>query len=119
MIVLNNYFHDFAISLLFVSAVAAVVVSRYAERDAGAGELFLFVYGPLSKLLAWTLVFIVFAALVRYMSFPRFELADAVRNGQVTPLKVKYFMLAALVLIGLACWVDVSRKVSRLAGGGP
>jgi hypothetical protein len=116
LIVLNNYFHDFAISLVALAALVCLMMANRAERN-GSSEvkgLFLFIYPRLFKVLAVSTFFVIVAAAVRVLTLSEFEWADATRNGQTLALKVKYVMLFLIFLSGSYLWRASNKKAKKI-----
>src|SRR3989304_10120829 len=116
LIVLNNYFHDLAISLVLVTAVAMFLLARYAERPAlrplrlrrtegTPGTEFkglaLFVVSRLGAVFWGSVFYVIAGSGSRVWNMSEFEWADAVRNGQTLALTAKYVMLAGLFACGI------------------
>ncbi|MEK7314340.1 MAG: hypothetical protein AAB065_07670, partial [Deltaproteobacteria bacterium] len=107
LIVLNNYFHDLAISLVFVTAVAMFLLVRYAERfafrplrppqaertEGATGAEFkglaLFVVSKISVVFWGSVLYVIVGGISRVWNMSEFEWADAVRNGQTLALTAK------------------------------
>lgn len=122
LIVLNNYFHDLAISLVLVTAVAMFLLVRYAERAAlrmgTPGPEFkglaLFVVSRLGAVFWGSVFYVIAGSVSRVWNMSEFEWADAVRNGQTLALTAKYVMLAFLFACGICLWIMVRGKVSAM-----
>ena len=120
LIVLNNYFHDLAVSLVFVTAVAMFLLVRYAERPAlrmgTPGTEFkglaLFVVSRLGAVFWGSVFYVIAGSVSRVWNMSEFEWADAVRNGQTLALTAKYVMLAVLFACGICLWIMARGKVS-------
>ena len=122
LIVLNNYFHDLAVSLVFVTAAAMFLFVRYASRPTPrAGTpgsdfkgLSLFVISRLSAVFWGSVFYVIAGSVSRIWNMSEFEWADAVRNGQTLALTAKYVMLAFLFAYGICLWVMVRGKVPAM-----
>ena len=115
LIVLNNYFHDLAVSLVFVTAVAMFLLARYAgERTAEFKGLSLFVVLRLSAVFWGSVLYVMAGGVSRVWNMTEFEWADAVRNGQTLALTAKYVMLAVLFACGICLWIMARGKVSAM-----
>src|SRR3972149_1233743 len=132
LIVLNNYFHDLAVSLVFVTAAAMFLLARYAERLAlrplrlrrtegtpGAEfkGLSLFVVSKISAVFWGSVLYVIAGGISRVWNMSEFEWADAVRNGQTLALAAKYAMLMVLFACGIYLRVRARGKISRKSKG--
>lgn len=122
LIVLNNYFHDLAISLVFVTAAAMFFLVRYAERlalrEGATGAEFkglsLFVVSKVSVVFWGSVFYVIVGSISRVWNMSEFEWADAVRNGQTLALAAKYAILLVLFAYGIYLRVRVRGKISAM-----
>ena len=124
LIVLNNYFHDLAVSLVFVTAAAMFLLARYAERlalrppQAEGAEfkgLSLFVVSKISAVFWGSVLYVIAGGISRVWNMSEFEWADAVRNGQTLALAAKYAMLMVLFACGIYLRVRARGKISAMS----
>lgn len=105
LIVLNNYFNDISVSMVFVLAIVCSRFVRYGVRadydDNESLELVRYALGKLNKIFIISVVCAILGGIIRYMVMEDFEMADAARNGQVLAIRVKYAMLIVLFTIGI------------------
>ena len=113
LIVLNNYFHDITVALVFVFAAAFLLIFKYFKKisDNEAYALALFIYSRLKRVFLGVIFFVIAGAIIRVLSADDFELADAARNNQMTALKAKYLLLATLFFGGMILWYFPVRKI--------
>ena len=103
LIVLNNYFNDISVSMVFV---LAIVCSRFVRYGVRAGDdeslrMVRYALGKLNKIFIISVVCAILGGMIRYMVMEDFEMADAARNGQVLAIRVKYVMLIVLFTAGI------------------
>lgn len=112
---LNNYFHDLAVGILFANILLSLIFCRLIEkRGIDSGDL-VNDFVRLSSRITWgALTFIVAGGIVRTATYKSFEWAEAAGRGQVTALIVKHLLLVGCTVAGIILQVRVSRKY---AGG--
>ena len=59
-------------------------------------------------------VFVFIAGIIRAFTYKDFEWNNAVENGQVPALTIKYIILFILFAYGIYLWVVVHRKVKAI-----
>lgn len=115
LIVLNNYFHDLAVSLVFVTAVAMFLLARYAGREGAERKgLALFVVSRLSVVFWGSVLYVLAGGVSRVWNMGEFEWADAVRNGQTLALTAKYSILFVLFAAGIYLRVRAHGKIKAM-----
>ena len=113
LVMLNNYFHDFATALLVVCTYGMLLMVKYAERSWGhdSRQMILSLYPKMVHVTGGTLVFLLIAGIVRTFTYKEFEWHDAIATGQVAALMVKHVILFLLFAYGIFLWVRVHKKV--------
>ncbi len=103
LVVLNNYFNDFFVSMVFVTAIVCSRFVRYGLRatDDESSALVRYALPKLDKIFIVSVICAILGGALRYTVMSDFELADAVRNGQVLAIRVKYVMLILLFTAGV------------------
>lgn len=114
LVMLNNYFHDFATALLVVTTYGMFFVVKYAERKKGADleEMVILLYPKMVHLAGGSVIFVFIAGIVRAFTYKEFEWKGAVETGQVAALMVKHVILFILFSYGVYIWVAVHRRVN-------
>lgn len=110
---MNNYFHDLAAGIVFVCGVTMFVMVRKA-LDMGsreAKEIVLGVYPTLVHIIGGSIIFMLFAGVIRTFTYEEFEWANAVGVGQVYAIMVKHVVLGAIFFYGIALWIKAHRKI--------
>ncbi|HHL40006.1 MAG TPA: hypothetical protein ENJ37_05825 [Deltaproteobacteria bacterium] len=121
LVMMNNYFHDFATALVVVCTYGMLMMVRYVERSGGeeSRRMVLALYPRMVHLTGGSVVFVMLAGVVRAFTYGDYEWQSAVSNNQVAALMVKHVILFALFFYGLGLWVKVHRKIRefRMAQG--
>ncbi len=116
MIMLNNYFHDFATSLVVVSTfgMQALINFLEARKSPDTASIVVALYPKMVHMAGSALIFVFFAGIIRAFTFEDYEWNHAVTNGQVEALVVKHVILLILFAYGIALWTKVHKKVKLL-----
>ena len=119
MIMLNNYFHDFATSLVVVSTfgMKALINFLEARKSPNTASIVVALYPKMVHMAGSSLVFVFFAGIIRAFTFENYEWNHAVTNGQVEALLIKHVILFILFGYGIALWIKVHKKVKLLRAG--
>lgn len=113
LVMLNNYFHDFATALVVVSTYGMLLIVRHAERSGGreVKEMALALYPRMVHLAGGSVIFVFFAGIIRSFTFREYEWNDAVRTGLVYAIMIKHVILFILFAYGIYLWVKVYRSI--------
>lgn len=113
LVMMNNYFHDLAAGIVFVSGVTMFVMVKKAVEigSKDAREIVLGVYPTLVHIIGGSIIFMLFAGVIRTFTYEEFEWANAVGVGQVYAIMVKHVVLGAIFFYGIALWVKSHRKI--------
>lgn len=116
LVMLNNYFHDLAAGIVFVCGVTMFVMSRKVEElgSRDAKEIFCGVYPTLVHIEGGSVIFMLFAGVIRTFTYKEFEWANAVGNSQVPAIIVKHIFLGGIFFYGVALWIKVHKKVREM-----
>jgi hypothetical protein len=112
LVMLNNYFHDLAVGILFANVLLSVFFLRLiSERNLihenGLAEAFVRISGRIT----WgALAFIIVGGIIRTITYRQFEWADAAGKGQVVALIAKHVILVGCTIAGIALQIHISRK---------
>lgn len=116
LVMLNNYFHDFATALVVVSTYGMLFLVKHAERKGGRElkETIIELYPKMVHLTGGSVVFVFVAGIVRSFTYKDYEWHDATASGQVAALMVKHAILFVIFAYGIYLWIKVHRKVSAM-----
>lgn len=113
LVMMNNYFHDFATALVVVTTYGMLYLVKHAEKDGGEGvkRMVLAVYPKMVHLAGGSVIFVFFAGIVRSFTYKEYEWHDAVASGQVGAIMVKHIILGILFAIGIYFWIKVHKRI--------
>lgn len=116
MIMLNNYFHDFATALMVVSAYGMFLILKRAEESNSLElkELSTYLYPKMVHVCGASIVFLFFAGIVRSFTFMDYEYSNAIAHGQITALIIKHILLLVLFFFGISLWMRVHKRIKIL-----
>lgn len=116
LVMMNNYFHDLAAGIVFVCGVVMFVSVKKAQ-DMGSREVkefFLGVYPTLVHIIGGSIIFMLFAGVIRTFTYKDFEWANAVGVGQVYAIIVKHLVLGGIFFYGVTQWVRAHKIVREI-----
>ncbi len=99
---LNNFFHDFAVALLFASLLVLGLIYRASKKENFkvridfAREL----YQMLNRVIVGCWVVIILGGIVRTLAYEQYEWTEAAGRGQVIALILKHLLLVSFVVGG-------------------
>jgi len=106
LIMLNNFFHDFAVAMLFCGLIVINLATRKSIGMPKEAQRRL--YLSMSRLLKACWAFIIVGGAVRTWAYREYEWMPAAGRGQVAALIVKHVLLVSVVLFGV--WGQLSAK---------
>ena len=102
LVMLNNWFHDFAVAMLFCSLILLKLIYRRTQAEPTADWI------PFARSLAtsfnkvtklcWAML--ILGGIVRTIAYEKFEWEEAAGSGQVLALSLKHVLLVSLVIWG-------------------
>ena len=115
-VMMNNYFHDLAAGIVFVSGVTMFVMVKKALEIGSreAKEIVLGVYPTLVHIIGGSIIFMLFAGVIRTFTYKEFEWANAVGNSQVPAIMVKHIVLGGIFFYGIALWIKAHKKIKNM-----
>ncbi|MDF1564829.1 MAG: hypothetical protein P1V51_17435 [Deltaproteobacteria bacterium] len=116
VVMMNNYLHDVATALFVSSGVALWAIQKH-HLDLSVREAnlyFLRLYGSMSRLAKFSLIWILVGGVPRLYFYVDFEWANAVGKVQVPALIVKHVMIFIAVGAGVWLWTRLRKKVARV-----
>jgi hypothetical protein len=112
-VMLNNFFHDLAVGILFSNILLSLLFCRLIEKQKLDSARLTESFVRLSSRITWgALTFIVAGGIVRTATYRSYEWAEAAGRNQVTALIVKHMLLIACTAAGIYFQVGLSRKYS-------
>lgn len=110
LMVFNNYFNDMFVAFVFVTPMVYRMFEKFTlKKGLNDNVLMEKVFISFNKFFTWIFFLVIVGALIRAYTSLGFEFQDAIRNGQVVPLKVKYIMLLCLYVIGALRWTKIKK----------
>lgn len=108
-IMLNNYFHDLAVAVLFSNILLTWFYIKVFAKNSSEENIKQFVRFS-TKLTFISLIFILMLGVPRAIFYKEYEWLPAAGRGQVTALIVKHIILASITLFALFLQVNIKRK---------
>jgi len=101
-VMLNNFFHDFAVALLFACLLIMTFIYRGARRDPATNGLDFahHLYRRLKKVIIASWVVIIGGGIVRTLAYEEYEWIEAAGRGQIAALVIKHILLVSFVVGG-------------------
>ena len=102
LVMLNNWFHDFAVAMLFCSLILLWLIYRKTQEQPDASWIGF--ARDLAKSLnqvtrvCWAMLILL--GIGRTLSYEKFEWAEAAGSGQVAALALKHVLLVSLIIWG-------------------
>ena len=113
-VMMNNFFHDFAVALLATSLIAIWYCSGgRAGLDLDARRR---IYRFFGKVTFGCWVWIVIGGGIRSWAYYDYEYLPAAGRGQIAALVIKHILLVSLVVFGVWIQVKIKRHLFPKAG---
>lgn len=102
LVMLNNYFHDFSVALLFSSLLVVAVIERVGGKPEfnSCLELSYRIYRVMIRFIIGAWIFIIVGGVIRTITYAEYEWSEAAGRGQVAALIVKHILLVSFVVAG-------------------
>jgi hypothetical protein len=111
LVMINNFFHDLAVGILFANVVLSLFLIRLIKEHVPAGEGVLGRFVTYSSRITWgALTFIIVGGIIRTATYRSFEWSEAAGKGQIAALIVKHIILVGCTVVGVALQIRMSRK---------
>lgn len=117
-VMVNNFFHDFAVGLLFASLLVVSHIHKAYGTD-GPEERIQFLrglYGTFKKVILGCWVVIIAGGVVRTLAYREYEWMEAAGRGQTGALVIKHIILVALVVWGVIIQVRLKKRLTAATG---
>ncbi len=119
LVMLNNYFHDLAVGILFANVLLTIILVRLLREYGMAASDLSEKFVRLSSRITWgSLAFIILGGIVRTVTYKSFEWAEAAGKGQVVALILKHIILVGCTVLGVGLQIRLSRTHRAAAGKG-
>ncbi len=114
MLLLNNFFHDFAVAILFACLMLLSFQLRALSKyGVDYRSLFRDMYASINRLVIGAWVFIVVGGAVRTWAYKDYEWVEAAGKGQIAALVIKHILLVSLVVWGSWLQIKVRRTIKN------
>lgn len=111
LVMLNNFFHDMAVGILFANVLLSLFFIRLLEESGSTGEGLAARFVKYSSRITWVaLFFIIVGGAIRTATYRSFEWVDAAGKGQIAALIVKHIILVGCTVAGIALQIRITRK---------
>ena len=116
LIMTNNYSHDIATALLFVSGIMMWILFRKFPQpgDRDAGIYFIRLHKNITSLAKYSLIWVLGAGVPRIINYREFEWSTTAGGLQVVAIIIKHLVMFLLVGTGVYYWRSLNRKVQYL-----
>ena len=116
-VMLNNFFHDFAVAILFSALViVSYLYKKYVNKDIATSDqlnILREIYTYLKRLIAIAWIVIIFGGIIRTVAYKEYEWIEAAGKGQITALIIKHILLVALVIWGIIIQKRLNKVFSK------
>lgn len=118
LLMVNNYCHDIATAMLAASGITMWVIMRQLEKTGSPEVLSLLfsLYGSISKIVTFSLIWIAVGAVPRILTFSTFEFADALADNRLPGLMARHIFSFAMALAGAYLWISLIKRIKELRG---
>jgi len=115
----NNYCHDIATAMLMATGITMWVVIRRLDNAKSPEVLSLLfsLYGVISKIVTFALIWISAGAVVRILTFPTFEFAEALADNRIPGLITRHIVSFSMTLGGAFIWISLIRRMKEIKAG--
>ncbi len=116
LIMLNNYFHDLAVAVLFSGVLVSWLIWRGLQKEGTGADAAFFknrVWRGLSWLIWGSLAWILVGGVIRAVAYLDYEWLPAAGRSQIPALVIKHVLLVSIVGWGLYLYRKISRSISR------
>ena len=109
-VMLNNFFHDFSVAILFACLMVLWFVFRMMAAQPSP-ELVTFyrgLYAWMNRLILGAWAWIIVGGIIRTLAYEDYEWMEAAGKGQVAALVIKHILLVSFVVGGT--WLQIRLK---------
>ena len=114
VIMLNNFFHDFAVAMLFTCLLILTYIYRASQRIDFLSQISFaeYLYRSLNKVIIGSWTFIIVGGIVRTIAYEQYEWSEAAGKGQITALVLKHILLISFVIGGTVLQIRLKKIFS-------
>ena len=115
-IMLNNFFHDFAVAVLFDTLAVMAFVFRTLQKHPEENYLVFArgLYRWLNKVIVASWAFVIVGGVVRTLAYEQYEWMESAGRGQIAALIVKHLLLVSFVVGGTILQIRVKKMLAQL-----
>jgi hypothetical protein len=114
LIMMNNYFHDFAVAVLISNLILFLAFTRGLRGDLALSDAQLAVVYRVAKWVSiGSLIWIAIGGAIRTYHYGDFEWVEAAGKGQLVALGVKHAVMGGCTIVGLWLQWRMSRTFGR------
>jgi uncharacterized membrane protein len=112
-ILMNNYFHDVATTMLLACGIAMLLIIRQLGNGSDAATLDYFsrLFRGVHRLAWISVAWILVGGIPRVLTFNSFEWANAVEKHHEAGLIAKYVIAVFMMVLGAYLWAAQLRKL--------
>ncbi len=117
-VMLNNFFHDFSVAILFASLMVLTFVHRNMG-DRPSDEILQFarlLYRWMNRLILGSWAFIIVGGIIRTLAYEQYEWMESAGKGQIAALIIKHILLVSFVLAGTWLQVRLRKRLGTSEG---
>ncbi len=114
VIMLNNFFHDFAVAVLFVSLLVLTFIYKASQQVSfhNYTPFAEYLYRALNKVIIGSWVFVIVGGIIRTLAYEQYEWSEAAGKGQITALVLKHILLISFVIGGTVLQIRLKKIFS-------
>ena len=116
LVMLNDYFHDFATAIAIVLSYVMLLFVRYAQHNSQKGltEFLLTIFPKAVHVTGGIVILLLMAGIVRAFTYSDFEWNYALGGEQVWLLVAKHIVMFSVFGYGLYLWIKMYRIVKDI-----
>jgi len=118
LIMMNNYFHDFAVAVLISNLILFFAFTRGLRGELALNDAQLTVVYRVAKWVSvGSLIWIAIGGAIRTYHYGDFEWVEAAGKGQLVALGVKHTVMGGCTIVGLWLQLRMSREFGHRISG--
>ena len=118
LVMLNDYFHDFATAIAIISTYLMLLLLRHVQNDdkAGPKDFLLLIYPKAVHITGGIVALLLMAGIVRAFTYSWFEWDPVVGSDQVWLLMAKHVVMFSVFGYGLYLWIKMHKVIKTMRG---